>query len=121
MKPRVGQYLYASCSAQNYGRILSVGEDGNGFPVMDIEVFHPSDLLSFGDDPSDPKPGEFHNPLTGIRITGENVRVILTDVQWRMSPLADAESLGIVCNTPGDGCYRCTKLFTLRTDVGWQS
>jgi hypothetical protein len=103
--PKVGQYLYASCSAEDYGRILAVGDDGNGTPTIDIELCHPGDAFSCDDDDTD-----FPNPvLTEVELQPA-AKVILRKLQWRQ--LGEC----IVCNTPGNGCFRCTKCFWLHDE-----
>jgi len=97
--PAVGQWLFSSCSAEYYGKILAVGKDANGADVIDIRMSNPNNLVSTEDDAA----------LTRIDLpTG--VDVILRDVLWK----SGGEDGSIVCDTPGSGCYRCTKLFWLR-------
>lgn len=104
--PKCGQYLYASCAGWDYGRILVVGQDTNGAPVIDIEVFHPDDLLSCDDNGFD------QTGLEAIELP-EGVNIILKRVQYKLPEGADEDWKPIICNTPGNNCYRCTKLFTL--------
>jgi hypothetical protein len=103
--PKVGQWLFASCSAEDYGQILALGTDANGADVMDIRICNPQDLLRFEHSPDE------HNgwvaPLTLLDLP-EGTPVILRAVQWERS--GDC----VVCNTPSNGCFRCTKLFWLR-------
>lgn len=103
-EPKVGQYLYATCSAEDYGRILSVGVDDNGVPTIDIEVFHPNDLISCDDEDD----GFNSNGLESLEVP-EGVKLILRNLQWK-----DKGDGFIRCNTPANHCYRCTKLFILR-------
>jgi hypothetical protein len=102
---RVGLYLHASCSAEDYGQIVGVGKDANGAPTIDIEVFHADDLISIAWDEKKDSP-----PLTRLEVSGA-VKLILRDVQYQHS---EKYPELIHCKTPGDGCYRCTKLFSLR-------
>jgi len=113
--PSVGHLLYASCSAEYYGEIVAVGEDANGQPTIDIRVEHTNDLIDCESvEPfTEPKPGEWANPLTTIELP-EGVRPILRHVQWR--PSGPDYPDNIICNTPGNGCFRCTKLFTLHKE-----
>jgi len=109
--PEAGDYLYASCAGCNYGQILRVGNDANGIPTIDIEIYCPNDLIWFED-------SEFQNPLTHL-VLPNGTKVILRDVQWK--PAGGYEGWDeaktwvtlISCFTPGNGCYRCTKLFSL--------
>lgn len=101
MKPKIGQLLYASCAGHHYGRILAVGKDANGESTIDIEVFHPNDMLSFDDDV---------NALTRLELV-PNTKVILHEVIYTM-----LEQDRIICATPGNNCFRCTKLFLLNTE-----
>lgn len=110
-EPEVGHYLHASCSAEDYGRILAVGADENGAPTIDIEVLHPQDLISCDDDDDD----EFESPTLTTLELPPGTKVILRNLQWRKLGDWD-ETISIVCNTPGNGCFRCTKLFSLQSE-----
>jgi len=116
--PKIGDYLHASCSGEDYGRVIAVGKDGNGTPTIDIEVFTPDDMMSFGENNGT----DFSNPvLTRVEIPA-GVKVILRDLQWRQTKGYegwDADKTWvslIICNTPGNQCFRCTKLFSLRRE-----
>lgn len=112
--PEVDDYLYASCAGEDYGQILRVGKDPNGVPIIDIELYNPQDLIWFKD-------SDFQNPLTEIELPPDT-KVILRDLQWK--PAGGYESWDeekswitlISCFTPGNGCYRCTKLFSLHKE-----
>lgn len=99
----VGLYLYASCSAEEYGRVVAIGKDGNGVPSIDIEVLHPNDLIDCNDDEASGS----KNPQTWLDVS-PGATLILREVHYKH------DGNRIVCNTPGNGCYRCTKLFWLR-------
>lgn len=101
--PKIGQYLYATCADEDYGKILAVGKDENGVDCIDIEVFDPNNLLSFNDNKENPT-----NPLTRLEIS-EGAKIILRDLQYKNSNAVWAYI--IECNTPGNNCYRCTKSF----------
>jgi hypothetical protein len=105
--PKIGQYLFASCSASDYGRIVAVGRDENGADTIDILVTDPQDLIDCEHDPDTPR--GWIAPLTTVEFPPGDV--VLRGVQWRTDTSIDGY---IVCNTPGDGCFRCTKLFELR-------
>jgi hypothetical protein len=126
--PKVGQYLYASCSATDYGRILAVGQDENGQNVLDILVYDMSDLLE-----CPPNAGwdrhhrdtpisliEFPLPwLVKLEVPAGDV--ILRRVPWRPAEVPHPQAFmgeepRIVCATPGNGCFRCTKLFFLNDE-----
>ena len=100
--PAVGQWLMASCSAQSYGRILAVRKDANGLDTIDIEVSDPNDLII----KIDQDPGFEQGSLTTLEVP-DGVKLILRGVQYLMN--GDR----ITCNTPGDGCFRCVKFFSL--------
>lgn len=110
--PEPGDYLYASCAGEDYGQILAVGQDSNGAPTLDIEVYQPHDLIDFVDD-------DLNNTVLTELELPPNTKVILRHVQWR--PAGGFEGWTedepwvtlIVCRTPGNHCYRCTKLFSL--------
>lgn len=106
LDPKPGQYLWASCAGDNYGRVIAVGVDGNGAPTIDIELKSVGDLISSEDDDEWPNPD-----LTQAEVP-EGVKVILRNVQWRAGFVSDGIST-IHCRTPGNGCYRCTKFFWL--------
>lgn len=112
--PRVGQWLYATCSAQNYGQIIGVGADSNGQPTIDIRVEDPNDLIdcpSCDDVFEEPNPDEFCNPLTTLEVPAD-VKLILRKVLWKSrGKTLDRDCDLIECNTPTEGCYRCVKLF----------
>jgi hypothetical protein len=106
--PKIGQWLYASCSDADYGQIVAVGQDDNGVATIDILVSDPQDIISCEHNEKDSD--GWIDPLTTLELP-EGTRVILRHVQWRPG---SGEDNFIVCNTPGDGCFRCTKLFQLR-------
>lgn len=100
--PKCGQYLHSSCSGEDYGRIIKVGQDDNKTSTISIELFNADDICYCDDE--DPK---FPHPILTYVELPPNIKVILHDLQYRM--------MGefIICNTPGNGCLRCTKLFSL--------
>lgn len=104
--PEVGMWLYSSCSAEFYGEIIRVGTDGNGLPVIDIRVERASDII----DMNETRSAGVENwgyCLTEIELP-EGVKIVLRNVLWK-----PAGAGHVVCNTPGDLCYRCTKFFSL--------
>lgn len=111
MTPAIGDWLYASCSAEFYGEIVDVGEDYNGQSTIAIRIEHPNDLIGCEsvDMGETPLPGQWENPMTTLELP-EGAKAVLRHVQWR--GMRQYEDL-IECNTPGSGCYRCTKLFLL--------
>ena len=106
MKPEVGHWLYASCSASDYGQIVAVGEDDNGAPTIDIRLSDPQDLVTCDGNGTN----GWSEPLTTLEVAGD---LILRNVQWCPGTGDDGY---IICNTPGSECFRCTKLFQLRTE-----
>ena len=107
--PKVGQWLYSSCSASSYGEILNVGNDGNGSNVIDIRVCDIDDFAYIEYEMDDSSDSNFivNPPLTTAELP-KGVNVILRNVQYKL--MTDEY---IECNTPGNGCFRCTKLFRL--------
>ena len=113
--PSVGQWLYATCSAEFYGEIVAVGHDANGQPTVDIRLEHPDDIIDcesveLGETAG---PDEWENPLTRLDVP-EGVKLILRDVLWRARGVNGSrgdERETLECNTPGNNCYRCTKYF----------
>ena len=115
MKPEVGHWLYASCSASDYGQIVAVGEDDNGHPTIDIRLSDPQDLVTCDENGTN----GWSDSLTTLEIAGKmvlDVRLILRNVQWRPGGDNDGSGSYIICNTPGSECFRCTKLFQLRNE-----
>lgn len=104
--PREGQWLYASCAGETYGKVVRVGVDENGSAVLDIELQDPDVLADAPCMECDEDPCE-HVSLLRVEISPGAV-ITLRDVLWR--------SVGqglIECRTPGNGCARCTKVFSL--------
>lgn len=93
--PKVGQYLYSTCSASDYGRIVAVVEN-----TIDILITDPNDLI--GDDTE----GAI------LEITGT---ATLRRIRYRMldSPSNDPDQPWIYCETPTPGCSRCRFAFWL--------
>lgn len=107
MIPIVGQYLYSTCAGEDYGQIIGVGLDDNGTPVIDILLSNVNDIAWTEDEDED-----FPNPdLHSVELPKETP-VKLKNVQYRMA----AEQNIIICRTPGNGCYRCTKMFWLQNE-----
>lgn len=108
MKPKIGQYLYSTCSAEDYGKVLAIGVDGNGANVISIELNHAADITWCEDDSE-----EFPSPdLSRIEVLAE-IKLILIDIQYREFNNEHEDSV-IICRTPGNGCFRCTKMFWLK-------
>lgn len=113
--PEIGDYLYASCAGEDYGQVVGVGQDDNGIPTIDIEVFQHDDLIDFADyDDEEGAP-----PVLTTLELPPGTKAILRNVQWKSAggyegwdELKTWITL-IVCRTPGNHCYRCTKLFSL--------
>lgn len=111
MTPKIGQLLWSSCAGESYGKILAVGVDDNKTPVIAIELTTISDIAWTNDeDETFPQPD-----LHFVEIP-PGVHVILRDIQYKLwEPCEDGRQI-IECRTPGNGCYRCTKCFTLRDE-----
>ena len=113
--PKVGQWLHASCSDEDYGQIVAVGEDDNGIQTIDIRISNPQDLVTCDDK-------EWEDPLTTLEVS-PGATLILRHVQWHPGsgePESGEPESGkggyVICNTPGSECFRCTKLFQLRDE-----
>lgn len=109
--PLVGQFLYATCKGEDYGKVVAVGVDGNNVPSIDIEIFDANDLLY--DNSDSQGEGYGTNSLAHLDLP-KDIVIILRSVQYKMLDLDWA--IGIECNTPGNGCYRCTKSFILQNE-----
>jgi hypothetical protein len=113
MKPEPGMWLYASCAGDYYGQITRVGKDDSGADVIDIIVQDVNELI----DCNVPSQGDVseewpdNHGLTSL-VLPPGVKAKLIDLQWKPTEYEDM----IVCNTPGNLCYRCTKLFTLERE-----
>lgn len=75
----------------------------NGKDVIDIEVFDANDLIdSPFEDEMGPSLMRLELPI--------GVHAILRGVVYKENESIEGE-YSIICNTPGDLCYRCTKIF----------
>jgi len=111
--PRVGQWLYSTCAAENYGQITRVGADANGAPVLDVRIADLEALNQY-----ERRADGWANPLTRL-VVPAGTEVMLVDVQYRMQagPDPDGSHLGTLeINGPVGGCYRCTRYFWLRDE-----
>ncbi len=114
---RVGDALHASCSDQIYGRIVAMNDDGS----VDLDVDDLEDLLASveSDDISKYHPTEIRltaaqRGLGPYRVT--HVRISKLEVGgWTGEPREGLAFTGahVTLDTPGDGCFRCTKLFSV--------
>jgi hypothetical protein len=111
--PKIGQYLYSTCSGSDYGRIVGRGkyedqEEDKEYDTIDIDIKDPTDLI-------DDKFSE-----SGVRLQGNvilcRVRYKIKDAEPDPWPGEEGPGIWIVCETPGDGCYRCKKAFRLRDE-----
>lgn len=116
-KPEVGLYLFSSCAGEDYGQIVGVGKDENQTPTIDIELTCVGDIAWTEEEDSD-----FPHPDLQEVDLPKGTKVILRKVQYRMlDPWSDGTQL-INCRRPGNGCYRCTKMFALhRQPTKWNS
>jgi hypothetical protein len=118
---RVGDRLHASCSDEDYGEVIAIGADDNAAPTVDLVMFDAQDLL--GGSAEEDMQGGWSPSLCELELP-EGVRPILRAVQWKSEgndgytsdrDIDGYRSTGLVVEllTPGSGCYRCTKLFTI--------
>lgn len=111
---KAGQFLHASCS-DTYFPILRVGEDSNGTPTMDIEVENINDFIQcrWYPDCDDEIEGNQLNRCMNIMTVEHTGPVIFRDLQYKDGGFLFGFNW-VTCNTPGNGCYRCTELFSVR-------
>lgn len=109
--PKVGQYLYATCLGDDYGKIVAVGKDENGCDTIDIEIKDPNLIIDCRD--SQEAEGFGSNVLTTLEVTG-GAKLILKNVQWQNAKANWAFMIN--CNTPGNLCSRCTKNFVVKDE-----
>jgi hypothetical protein len=100
-KDLIGKYLYASCSAQIYGKILDVYKDDYyDFDVVDVQLYDHIDLGTPEDDEAE---DYYHRKI----IIPKNTNVVLKNAKYKLNDNY------IEIDTPGSGCYRCSKYFKL--------
>ena len=106
LKP--GMWLHASCNDEWYGPILRVGVDANGAHVIDLPI---PDINEFLDCE---RFGEFQKgECLPSLMRAECGPVIFRDLQYKWPEQLFPDRLVVECNTPGNGCYRCTELFSV--------
>jgi hypothetical protein len=104
--PKVGQYLYSTCSASDYGYIVGRGKGEDGSDTIDILVTDPNDLL----DDDLLESGVSLSALEGS-ITLHSIKYTIEADPWGQE---DGPGFWVQCETPGEGCFRCRKLLRLR-------
>lgn len=123
---QIGDKLHASCSDCFYGTIVGLHKDGNNIDCIDIQVSEEciQDLINCetGHPPDNSTQWPDAHGLEVLELP-PGVLPILRNIQYKLSDRgADYDfwrgewrSVGtfITCNTPGNGCYRCTKLFSV--------
>lgn len=121
-RPRVGQWLYATCSAADYGQVMAVYQDANGQEVIDIRVLDVQDLLQCPDNAGwdshhrDARELDFELPWL-VELLVPPGEVLLKAVPWKPGPRrAEDGRWTIECATPGNGCFWCHKLFWLEDE-----
>lgn len=102
---RAGQFLYASCSGDSY-EILSVGKDINDRDVLDLKVENINDFIWTDRDGFDPEYCQLEVVPAGP--------VVFKNLAYVLKQCKLDDDIMVVCNTPGNGCHRCTCLFWLR-------
>ena len=114
-------YLHASCSDEWYGPITRVGKDANGRDVIDFEVSG-AQINDFLDTDVERKDeNDFDNISLARLVLPGDARATLTNVPiLSLDPAPEGSKHPyITLDTPGHGCYRCTKLFSLHTKKEW--
>ncbi len=116
-RPKVGDLLHASCSDEDFGRIVEVGEDANGTPTVDVECFDVDACFHYrhrkDQDPSDPTAlGYQRYPMTRF-VLPAGVHGVFRDVQYRQKIEYPNH---IELNMPEAGCYRCTHWLRLHSE-----
>lgn len=96
----VGQFLYASCSNEWYGPITRVGKDANSRDVIDFDLSPPG-VNEFIDSAKE--------SLAYFRINGTISLIDVPIIKIRKCE----EVIFVELDTPGNGCFRCTKLFSV--------
>lgn len=118
---KVGDALYSSCKGDYYGEVIGVGFDGNNIPTIDIGVFDAGDLIAIGNTADEGWP-DYHG-LMELELP-EGVLPILRNVQYKLSEHRSglegmlngtytSTGIYVTCLTPGNGCFRCTKFFSV--------
>ena len=131
--PKVGDYLYASCSAETYGPVLRVGKDANGEDVLDIRL-PLNDFITYRTDgdtqptwhdkyqtamvKNDPSLGIMADKLEELGFDVADLRaliggtVLFKDLLWKSAEWVTEPAINLC--TPKGGCYRCTELFWIK-------
>jgi hypothetical protein len=110
---RVGAYLHTSCNGVWWGPIKKIHQDANGRLVVDFE-FSSDDMGEFLDTYVDmTEPGAEPN-LAMVEMP--SVRCLMRDVP--LTKISDSGERLITLETPGDGCFRCSKLFSVHDTMG---
>lgn len=105
-KLAVGDRLYASCSAEMFGEILSIDAENL---QCDILVYRPTDLMHWfeGDVDATMAPGA--PPVT---VTNLPINYISDDAGYlEKDERGQFTSLYVAFETPWDGCNRCVASF----------
>lgn len=144
---RIGDFLLASCSQKYYGRIVNFADNFNYGPAsktrfnepisgcVDLEIYHPDDLIGVNDEYSI----MFLEANAAAVLTLRNVPYSVNfdfleltsqeDHREEYKPEYPSYSepymkathydthIMIVCDTPGNGCYRCVNLFNVYRNI----
>jgi hypothetical protein len=110
-----GMWLYASCSAEWFGPITRVYKDDNGRDLLDFELDaeQVNEFMDTGDNDVDIGFDKYGNARATFAL---GARATMTHVRYRPSGHEYPDLF--VLNTPGNGCYRCTKLFSVHNERG---
>lgn len=117
--PKVGQFLHSTCSASDYGRIIARGkyqddENEQEYDTIDILINDPNDLI----DSSFVEQGMQVQVYVKESLALCSVRYSIKSTETDPWDATDAPGIWIQCDTPGNGCFRCKKLFRLRDAQG---
>lgn len=101
-------WMHTSCNDGWY-HIREVYIDFNGTPCLEIELWNPNDFID--SEEQDENDALINNAQF---IFPKDQSFILTDVPYEI--YYDHDTIFIRCHTPGNGCTRCTKSFTLHRE-----
>ncbi len=112
---RPGHRLWSSCAGEYFGVITGVNQDG----TVDLRVFDPRELDTISSIEDDCEEldekwdGQLnslgHALVSGVRVVRFSYCEDCAHPDWAR----DHTGWNVELDTPGNGCYRCTKLFSV--------